>query len=90
MPSFLPFRSERVWSGESCGKMLSPASLHLMIAEQEVDVGFGGFTTMAIARARGKNVIAVHGIFSPVNLVFVTWALTPAPACDARERSLRS
>ena len=52
-------------------QMLSPVSLHLMIAEQEVDVGFGGFTTMAIARARGKNVIAVHGIFSPVNLVFV-------------------
>ncbi len=52
-------------------QMLSPVNLHLMIAEQEVDVGFGGFTTMAIARARGKNVIAVHGIFSPVNLVFV-------------------
>jgi len=52
-------------------QMLSPVNLHLMIAEQEVDVGFGGFTTMAIARARGKNVIAVHGVFSPVNLVFV-------------------
>ena len=52
-------------------QMLSPVNLHLMIAEQEVDVGFGGFTTMAIARARGKKVIAVHGIFSPVNLVFV-------------------
>lgn len=52
-------------------EMLSPVNLHLMLAEQEVDVGFGGFTTMAIARAQGKPVIAVHGIFSPVNLVFV-------------------
>jgi len=52
-------------------EMLSPVNLHLMLAEQEVDVGFGGFTTMAIARARGKKVIAVHGIFTPVNLVFV-------------------
>lgn len=52
-------------------EMLSPVNLHLMIAEKEVDIGFGGFTTMAIARAQGKNVIAVHGIFSPVNLVLV-------------------
>lgn len=52
-------------------QMLSPASLHLMLGEGEIDIGFGGFTTMAIARARGKNVIVIHGIFSPVNLVFV-------------------
>ena len=52
-------------------QMLSPANLHLMIAEKQVDIGFAGFTTMAIARAQGKNVTVVHGIFSPVNLVFV-------------------
>ena len=52
-------------------QMLRPASLHLMIAERRVDVGFAGFTTMAIARSQGKDVIVIHGIFSPVNLVFV-------------------
>ncbi len=52
-------------------KMLSPTSLHLMLAEGQVDVGFGGFTTMAIARSQGKDVITVQGVFSPANLVFV-------------------
>ena len=31
-------------------KSLSPANLHLMVAERKVDIGFGGFTTMATAR----------------------------------------
>jgi NitT/TauT family transport system substrate-binding protein len=52
-------------------KSLSPANLHLMVAEREVDIGFGGFTTMAAARAEGKDIIVVHGVFSPVNVVFV-------------------
>jgi ABC-type nitrate/sulfonate/bicarbonate transport system substrate-binding protein len=52
-------------------QMLSPANLHLMIAEKKVDVGFAGFTTMAIARARGKDVITFYGVFSPVNVVVV-------------------
>jgi NitT/TauT family transport system substrate-binding protein len=42
-----------------------------MIAERAVDIGFGGFTTMAAARAEGKDVIVVYGVFSPVNVVFV-------------------
>jgi NitT/TauT family transport system substrate-binding protein len=52
-------------------KSLSPATLHLMVAERKVDIGFGGFTTMATARGEGKDVIVVHGVFSPVNMVFV-------------------
>src|SRR3954469_18785883 len=32
-------------------KSLSPANLHLMVSERQVDIGFGGFTTMAAARA---------------------------------------
>jgi NitT/TauT family transport system substrate-binding protein len=52
-------------------KSLSPATLHLMVAEGKVDIGFAGFTTMATARAEGKDVIVIHGIFSPVNMVFV-------------------
>jgi len=52
-------------------KSLSPANLHLMVAEEKVDIGFGGFTTMATARAEGKRVIVVGGVFSPVNMVFV-------------------
>ena len=53
-------------------KFLNPPSVHLMIAEGQVDIGFGGFTTMATARAQGRDVIVVHGIFSPVNVVFVS------------------
>jgi NitT/TauT family transport system substrate-binding protein len=50
---------------------LSPANLHLMIAERQVDIGFAGFTTMATARSQGKDVIVIGGVFSPVNKVFV-------------------
>jgi NitT/TauT family transport system substrate-binding protein len=50
---------------------LSPANLHLMVAERKVDIGFGGFTTMATARAEGKDIIVIHGVLSPVNMVFV-------------------
>src|SRR5262245_9171223 len=50
---------------------LSPANLHLMVAERKVDIGFGGFTTMATARSEGKDLIVIHGVFSPVNMVFV-------------------
>ena len=28
-------------------KSLSPANLHLMVAEEKVDIGFGGFTPLA-------------------------------------------
>jgi len=50
---------------------LNPPTLHLMIAEQQVDIGFGGFTTMATARSQGRDTIVVYGVFSPVNAVFV-------------------
>ena len=52
-------------------ELLSPANLHLMVAERQVDIGFAGFTTMATARSEGKDLIVVHGVFSPVNMVFV-------------------
>src|ERR1041385_3584606 len=52
-------------------KSLSPANLHLMVAERKVDIGFGGFTTMATARSQGKDLIVIYGVFSPVNMVFV-------------------
>ncbi len=52
-------------------KSLSPANLHLMLAERKVDIGFGGFTTMATARSEGKDIIVIGGVFSPVNMVFV-------------------
>ena len=53
-------------------KSLSPANLHLMLAERKVDIGFGGFTTMATARTEGKDIIVIYGVFSPVNMVFVS------------------
>jgi ABC-type nitrate/sulfonate/bicarbonate transport system substrate-binding protein len=52
-------------------KSLSPANLHLMVAERKVDIGFAGFTTMAMARSEGKDLIVIFGVFSPVNMVFV-------------------
>jgi NitT/TauT family transport system substrate-binding protein len=52
-------------------KSLSPANLHLMVAERRVDIGYGGFTTMATARSEGKDIIVIYGVFSPVNMVFV-------------------
>jgi NitT/TauT family transport system substrate-binding protein len=52
-------------------KSLSPANLHLMLAERKVDIGFGGFTTMATARGEGKDIIVIYPVFSPVNMVFV-------------------
>ena len=52
-------------------KSLSPANLHLMVTERQVDIGFGGFTTMATARSEGKDVIVIGGVLSPVNMVFV-------------------
>lgn len=52
-------------------KSLSPANLHIMVAERKVDIGFGGFTTMATARSQGKDIIVIYGVFSPVNMVFV-------------------
>lgn len=52
-------------------KSLSPATVHLMVAESKVDIGFGGFTTMATARSEGKKLLVIHGVFSPVNMVFV-------------------
>jgi NitT/TauT family transport system substrate-binding protein len=52
-------------------KSLNPTLLHLLVAESKVDIGFGGFTTMAAARAEGKGIIVIQGVFSPVNMVFV-------------------
>ena len=50
---------------------LNPPTLHLMLAEREVDIGFAGFTTMATARSEGRDTIVIGGVFSPVNAVFV-------------------
>ena len=42
---------------------LSPPALHLMIAEKTVDIGYGGLTTMARARAEGKSMLVIFGIY---------------------------
>ncbi len=69
-------------------RILSPSTLHLMIAEGKVDIGFGGVTTMATARAQGKPVIVVHGIFSPVNVVFVPLTSPIRTLADLRGKKL--
>jgi NitT/TauT family transport system substrate-binding protein len=74
---FVDFVMERHGMLEEVGlkadkvKSLSPANLHLMVAERKVDIGYGGFTTMATARSEGKDIIVIYGVFSPVNMVFV-------------------
>jgi ABC-type nitrate/sulfonate/bicarbonate transport system substrate-binding protein len=50
---------------------LNPPALHLMIAEKKVDIGYGGLTAMARARAEGRGTLVIFGIFSPVNVVLV-------------------
>lgn len=50
---------------------LNPPALHLMIAEKKVDIGYGGLTTMARARAEGRGMLVIFGIFSPVNVLLV-------------------
>jgi NitT/TauT family transport system substrate-binding protein len=52
-------------------KVLNPAPLHLFLAEKKVDIGYGGVTAVARARAEGKDLIIVHGVFAPVNVVIV-------------------
>jgi ABC-type nitrate/sulfonate/bicarbonate transport system substrate-binding protein len=50
---------------------LNPPALHIMIAEKSVDIGYGGLTAMARARAEGKGTLVIYGIFSPVNSLIV-------------------
>ena len=71
-------------------KFLNPPSVQLMIAEGQVDIGFGGFTTMANARAQGKDVIIVRGIFSPVNAVFVPLDSPLRSVADLRGKKMGS
>ncbi len=52
-------------------KVLSPPTVHLFIAEKKVDLGFGGFTVMARARAEGKGTLVIGAMFSPTNFVLV-------------------
>jgi len=52
-------------------KVLNPAPLHLFLAEKKVDIGYGGVTAMARARAEGKDMVIVYGVFAPVNVVLV-------------------
>ena len=51
--------------------LLNPPALHIMIAEKSVDIGYGGLTAMARARAEGKGTLVIFGIFSPVNALLV-------------------
>jgi ABC-type nitrate/sulfonate/bicarbonate transport system substrate-binding protein len=52
-------------------KILNPAPLHLFLAEKKVDIGYGGVTAVARARAEGKDLIIIHGVVAPVNVVIV-------------------
>jgi NitT/TauT family transport system substrate-binding protein len=69
-------------------KSLSPANLHLMVAERKVDIGFGGFTTMATARGEGKDIIVIYGVFSPVNMVFVRKDSPIKTIADLKQKKL--
>jgi len=67
---------------------LAPANLHRMLAEHQVDIGFAGFTSMAAARADGKDVIVIHGVFSPTNMVFAPQDSKLRSAADLKGKKL--
>lgn len=52
-------------------KLISPSAIHPLIAEGKVDIGFGGFTNMAIARSQGRSVLVFAVLSSPTNFVLV-------------------
>lgn len=47
----------------------NPAALHAAIGQHTVDVGFGGVTAMAVARAQGRGVMIFDVLTSPSNIV---------------------
>lgn len=47
----------------------NPSALHAAIGQHAVDVGFGGVTAMAVARAQGRGVMVFDVLTSPSNIV---------------------
>lgn len=47
----------------------NPAGLHAAIGQKTVDVGFGGVTAMAVARAQGRGTMVFDILTSPSNVV---------------------
>jgi ABC-type nitrate/sulfonate/bicarbonate transport system substrate-binding protein len=48
----------------------NPGALHTAIGQNAVDIGFGGLTAMAVARAQGRDTMIFNVLTSPSNLVF--------------------
>lgn len=47
----------------------NPAALHAAIGQHTVDIGFGGVTAMAVARAQGRGAMVFDVLTSPSNIV---------------------
>jgi ABC-type nitrate/sulfonate/bicarbonate transport system substrate-binding protein len=47
----------------------NPAALHAAIGQHTVDIGFGGVTAMAVARAQGRGIMGFDILTSPSNIV---------------------
>lgn len=69
-------------------KLLSPAAMHPLMVEGKVDVGFGGFATMAIARSQGRPVLVVGAMFSPTNFVLVRKDFPAQSLADLKGKKL--
>jgi ABC-type nitrate/sulfonate/bicarbonate transport system substrate-binding protein len=50
-------------------EFLNPPGLHVAIAEQAVDIGFGGITAMMNAREEGRETVIINMLSSPNNLI---------------------
>ncbi|MBC6461053.1 ABC transporter substrate-binding protein [Actinomadura sp. HBU206391] len=51
-------------------KFQNPSALHTAIGEKVVDVGFGGLTAMAVARANRRGAVIFNILTGPSNIVF--------------------
>lgn len=68
--------------------MLSPSALHTAIVEKQVDMGFGGFVTMAVARHQGRDIIVFGVLTGPSNVIVVRKDSPVQSVADLRGRRL--
>ncbi|GLZ06533.1 hypothetical protein Acsp03_39990 [Actinomadura sp. NBRC 104412] len=69
-------------------KFQNPSGLHAAIGEKVVDIGFGGLTAMAVARARGRGTVIFNVLTGPSNIVFVRKDSPIASFADLKGKKL--
>ncbi|MBI2369068.1 MAG: ABC transporter substrate-binding protein [Deltaproteobacteria bacterium] len=69
-------------------RVLNPAPLHTLLVERKVDVGYAGFSAMAVARAQGRDMVVIFGVNSPANVVVVPKASPVRTVADLRGKKI--